>query len=147
MFRTNLTSYSSVEFNYLRSIIKLAIAYRNKKRLSRKKKNNYLVALIFGVIYIQHKQLWDKQSESWLPWKTCNNNISVFFWIHNSRDVFFLPMTIRTNAGSRAMFVSLERLLKMSFSVHAHTPMIIIDRPSSWNNNSNNYQRTTSIDE
>lgn len=34
-----------------------------------------------------------------------------------------LPVTMRTKAGSRAMFVRRLRLLNVSFSVQAHTPM------------------------
>jgi hypothetical protein len=38
---------------------------------------------------------------------------------------------MKINAGSRATFVSRERLLNVSFSVQAHTPMARILRPMS----------------
>merc|ERR1712168_1226326 len=43
------------------------------------------------------------------------------------------PVTIRTKAGSRAMLVRRERLLKVSFSVHAQTPTARMLSPSSQN--------------
>lgn len=45
------------------------------------------------------------------------------------------PHTINTNAGSKVIFVSLLRLLKMSFSVHAQIPTIKIHKPNNWNSN------------
>ena len=45
-----------------------------------------------------------------------------------------LPVTIKTNAGSSAILVSLLRLLNVSFSVHAQIPMAIMLRPVSWKN-------------
>ena len=43
------------------------------------------------------------------------------------------PPQININAGSRAMFVSLDKLLKVSFSVQAHTPMARTPKPRSCN--------------
>ena len=42
------------------------------------------------------------------------------------------PATIRMKAGSRATFVSLCRLEKVSFSVHAQMPTAIIPSPVSY---------------
>ena len=41
------------------------------------------------------------------------------------------PAQINMKAGSRAMLVSLDRLLKVSFSVHAQIPIASTPRPSS----------------
>ena len=41
------------------------------------------------------------------------------------------PAQMKMNAGSRAMLVSLERLLKVSFSVHAQIPIASTPSPSS----------------
>lgn len=41
------------------------------------------------------------------------------------------PATIRMNAGSKATFVSLCKLLNVSFSVHAQIPTAMIPSPVS----------------
>lgn len=46
---------------------------------------------------------------------------------------FYLPTRIRINAGSSATFVSRDKLLNVSFSVHAQTPTAIMPKPSHWN--------------
>ena len=43
----------------------------------------------------------------------------------------FLPAHIKINAGSKAMLVSKDKLLKVSFSVHAQTPMARTPSPKS----------------
>lgn len=42
-------------------------------------------------------------------------------------------MHIKINAGSNAIFVNLEKLLKISFSFHAHTPTVRMHSPKSQN--------------
>jgi len=42
----------------------------------------------------------------------------------------YSPTRMRINAGSSATFVRRDRLLKVSFSVHAQTPTAMIPRPS-----------------
>lgn len=42
------------------------------------------------------------------------------------------PKMIRTNAGSNATFVNFEKLLKISFSVHAHIPTPKMKSPKSY---------------
>ena len=42
-----------------------------------------------------------------------------------------LPAHMKINAGSKATFVSKDKLLKVSFSVQAHTPIAKILRPIS----------------
>ena len=49
----------------------------------------------------------------------------------------YLPTRMRINAGSSATFVSLDKLLNVSFSVHAQTPIAIIPKPSHWNEEEN----------
>lgn len=49
------------------------------------------------------------------------------------RIICVLPIKIKANAGSSVKWVSLLRLLKAFFSVHAHTPTAIIDKPSIYN--------------
>lgn len=44
-----------------------------------------------------------------------------------------VPTRMRINAGSSATFVRRDRLLKVSFSVHAQTPTAMIPRPSHQN--------------
>lgn len=41
-------------------------------------------------------------------------------------------MQISTNAGSSAIFATFPKLLKISFSLHAHTPMVKIPKPRSY---------------
>ena len=43
----------------------------------------------------------------------------------------FLPAHIKINAGSNAMLVKSDKLLNVSFSVHAHTPMAKMPSPRS----------------
>ena len=45
------------------------------------------------------------------------------------------PPQMKIKAGSKAMLVSLDRLLKVSFSVLAQIPMANTPRPRSCNNN------------
>ena len=55
-------------------------------------------------------------------------------YIHNSLilgNTVLLPAQIKMKAGSSAMLVSRERLLNVSFSVQAQTPMASIPRPMS----------------
>ena len=44
------------------------------------------------------------------------------------------PPQMKIKAGSRAMFVNLDRLLKVSFSVQAQIPIAKTPRPRSCNN-------------
>lgn len=43
---------------------------------------------------------------------------------------WYSPTRMRINAGSSATFVRRDRLLKVSFSVHAQTPTAMMPRPS-----------------
>lgn len=45
-----------------------------------------------------------------------------------------IPIHIRMKAGSKAIFATLDRLWKVSFSLHAHTPTVNIPNPSSFGN-------------
>lgn len=51
-----------------------------------------------------------------------------------NREMFNLPIQIRMNAGSKAIFVIFDKLWKVSFSLHAHTPTVSIPNPNSCKN-------------
>lgn len=51
--------------------------------------------------------------------------------VEKNKYIVYLPTQIKINAGSKAILATFPKLLKISFSDHAHTPIVKIHNPKS----------------